>query len=471
MERQDALAAQLRPPKFPYAKVGRVISVTPADQTVDLAFEDSGILRQVPICSGWAGSTMGFAHLSVPAAWKDRDKLSWKTYPEPENKKGIAYPPADVGHIGRDMYAVVVQIEGAMLGTSGYVAVGFFYAQVSEMLFPRKGLEEEFAEFMLVRHPADVQTTMDRYGVTSVQHPAEARLTIDHREPGGDTAPTWPDAVDLKKKDFDELYELRNNLIHPTKKDDPIEDDGRRPQLLTRVARWLLDEEEEIQRVAGHVYHWLAHTCAAYLLAVWTDADGLWRGKIKSLAGEYHATRVLQGDIVAWTDQGDILESARGANRRHATEDITEDADGDIVEKAGGDLSEDVGGSASRRAAMNMTFTAGAMLDAQGEVSAIVRNDAGCFVQMTPAGNVEIFAPVSIVLMAMESIVLKAPLISENPVTPPVIIPLFALGTFGSVGSVDKPDDEGWLYGPATQYSGANLALTDEVPQMPLVGV
>ena len=182
----------------PYAKVGRVVAVHRDDHSLDVMFLDGNIARHVPLLSGWLGTTHGFAHMTAPTY--DEELLARKTYPEPRGP--VRQPPWNEGLKGRDQYVAVMQLEGSGFGSSGYVALGFFAPNVSEMLFAKEASAEspnEFSDLLLVRHPSDVQVTMEHDGKVSIQHPSGTRITI-----GTGT-------VGLEGKDYDKLYALRNN--------------------------------------------------------------------------------------------------------------------------------------------------------------------------------------------------------------------------------------------------------------------
>lgn len=175
-------------------KQAKVIAVHRDDHTVDVAFMDGSTVRRVPVLSGWLGSNHGAVGLTAPTY--DPHVLAKKTYP---NVAGdTVQPPANPSNVGRDQYAAVLQMEGHGFGSAGYVVLGFFSAQVSEMLFPA-GEGNEFTDMLLVRHPSDVQTTIDKNGKVSIQHPTGTRITIG------------TGAVNLTKKDYDERYEIRHN--------------------------------------------------------------------------------------------------------------------------------------------------------------------------------------------------------------------------------------------------------------------
>lgn len=173
-------------------KQAKVIGVHREDHSVDIAFMDGSIARNVPVLSGWMGSAYGIAGLTAPSY--DPEVLAKKTYPANQQ----ATKPTANSAITRDQYAAVLQMEGHGFGTGGYVVLGFYAPQVSEMLFPR-GESEEFSDMLLIRHPSDVQTTVDKAGKVSIQHPTGTRITIGMG------------SVDLTKQDYDQRYEIRHN--------------------------------------------------------------------------------------------------------------------------------------------------------------------------------------------------------------------------------------------------------------------
>lgn len=201
--------SQMARPQSPLLKFGKVISVHREDNSVDVAFLDSNVVTQIPVLSSFAGSNFGLVNMVGPSY--DQTQLAKKTYPD--ETSNTVHADANESQTGRDVYALVLQAEGSGLGTAKMYVVGFAYPQVSEMLFPRHeiddsgalapgAIEGEFEDMLLYRHPSDVQTTMDRWGKVSLQHPNGSRITM-----GTDTS-----SVDLIKKDYDKKYELRHNL-------------------------------------------------------------------------------------------------------------------------------------------------------------------------------------------------------------------------------------------------------------------
>jgi len=114
------------------------------------------------------------------------------------------------GQNNRDIYAVCMQCNGAIVGTARMFVLGFFYGY-SEMEIPRDDQLQQFSDFMIVRHPSDVQMTIDKYANISVQHPSGARLTIGERS-AIDASPVIDNPVDLTGRDLNGFYSIRNNL-------------------------------------------------------------------------------------------------------------------------------------------------------------------------------------------------------------------------------------------------------------------
>lgn len=198
-------------PQKSMVKIGKVLSVHREDHSVDLVFLDGNVVTQVPVLTSGLGSNFGLVNMVAPSY--DPDQLAKKTYPE--TQASAVHSAANTSKVGRDLYALILQAEGNLLGTAKMAVVGFLPPQVSEMLFARHEisgstgaqaasaeLEGEFDDFMLYRHPADVQVTMDKKGKLSIQHPNGSRITMGE-DVGG---------VDLTKKDYDKRYELRHNL-------------------------------------------------------------------------------------------------------------------------------------------------------------------------------------------------------------------------------------------------------------------
>jgi len=178
-------------------KTGKVVGVHRDDHSIDVQFLDGSLARHVPVLSGWLGTTHGAVHLTAPTY--DEQEPARKTYPEATGT--AVQPPHNEGGAGRDQYACLMQLEGHGFGTSGYVCVGFFAPNVSEMLFPKDDgtAKDAFSDMLLVRHSSDVQSTMDKDGKVSIQHPCGARITIG------------TGATNLEGKDYDKRYTLRAN--------------------------------------------------------------------------------------------------------------------------------------------------------------------------------------------------------------------------------------------------------------------
>jgi hypothetical protein len=191
-----------RPPR---AKIAKVLSIRPESHAIEVILLDGTYVRDIPMLSGWLGSTHGFAHLTAPTY--DRESPARKTYPD---EVGLMIQPSTNAEAltGRDQYAVLLELEGHENGVSGFVGVGFLPSQVSEMLFAKERPNatsdqiDEFADMLLFRHPSDLLGVIDRDATLSLQYPSGTRMTI-----GENLAP-----FDLTQKDYDELFELRTNL-------------------------------------------------------------------------------------------------------------------------------------------------------------------------------------------------------------------------------------------------------------------
>lgn len=188
-------------PAYPSGlKVAKVLRVHGEQGTVDIEYLDGIEVKHVPVVSGVLGTTHGFVHVVAPSY--DKAELAKKTYPEPSGT--VVHAKTNPSNVGRDQYCVVGQLESSMsAGQGGAMILGFFAPEVCEMLFPRDDApnDYQFADFLLFRHPSDVQVTTDKDGKVSVQHPNGSRITIGENI----------DTVDLTHKDYDERYELRHN--------------------------------------------------------------------------------------------------------------------------------------------------------------------------------------------------------------------------------------------------------------------
>lgn len=199
MSADDSLPTQ-GPPRFPFVKIAKVISVHNEGHAVDVIFEDTGaVAKNVPVLTWSASTVSGVVHLTAPTV----DKTAWarKTYPEAQGE--LLRPPSydDEDDPGRDSYVVVMQVEGSQHGITGLVAVGYLRPQVDELLMPNL---PEFADLFLFRHPSDFEQIITHDGRFSLQHPSGPRITIG---PG-----LSPARIVLHKRDHDKRYQYRRNL-------------------------------------------------------------------------------------------------------------------------------------------------------------------------------------------------------------------------------------------------------------------
>ena len=143
--------------------------------------------------------------------------------------------------------------------------VGFLYPQVSEMMFSadgspreaegagevppelggpepalREGEEEAapegkpfFRDFVLFRHPSDLEAMIDGWGGFRIQHPAKAMLVLANQPPWSEEEPP-PVRLNLTKRDYDELYEIRAN----TARHIPVH--GLEPHFEARIPKWFI---------------------------------------------------------------------------------------------------------------------------------------------------------------------------------------------------------------------------------------
>lgn len=198
----------LTEPVRAYVKIAKVVSVHRDGHSVEVQFLDGGPTAKVPVLSGWLGSNFGAVCLTAPTY--DTAEPAKKTYPE--NSSTFAKPATITSDVGRDIYAVILQAEGGFLGTAGMWVIGFQAPQVSEMIFARHDMnddgspvdpekEGEFDDMLLIRHPSDVQVTIDKTGQIAMQHPSGAYVTVGP-------------AIgrrSLNGKDYDQRYQLREN--------------------------------------------------------------------------------------------------------------------------------------------------------------------------------------------------------------------------------------------------------------------
>jgi hypothetical protein len=241
---QQQAAPQILTPGDPVIRVGKVLAVQRHAHTIDVIFLNGLVIRNVPVVTGWGGSSFGFAGLMAPT--HDTEALSRKTYPESPNPVETVRPAMNT-EVSRDIYAVLASLEGSARGDSGHVAIGFLYPQVSEMAFPaghRTPAEEEdladtlpalahFRDFLLFRHPSDLEAMIDGWGGFRLQHPARAFLALMNLPPWSDEEPP-PRRADLYKVDYDKLYAIRAN----TGRQIPVH--GLEPHIEARIPKWFI---------------------------------------------------------------------------------------------------------------------------------------------------------------------------------------------------------------------------------------
>lgn len=191
-------------------KVGKVIAIHGGRQRVDVVMLDGGFLRDVPILQDWATSVSG--EVNIPAPTTSKVTPAERTYGK-ENL-AVRVPPAVLDGTlqgQRDMWIGLLQIEGPAEGSSGYLGLGFFRDTDGEMMFPSDVLIEQLTDMKLARHESDFQITQDKYGTTSLQHPAGARIAIGDKH-ALDESTVKDNFLNLTGKDQNGKYQLRNNL-------------------------------------------------------------------------------------------------------------------------------------------------------------------------------------------------------------------------------------------------------------------
>ena len=235
----------------PMLKIGKVVAVRRALNQVDVAFLTGEFVAGIPVLCGMGGSNFGAVSLTAPtvdattanaSGGLNYSSANLPTYSPssaiPANSEGadstlvvpstnLNYAPLQTseqlvsGGSNRDIYAAVLPIEGDRMGLTGMVVLGFIYPSSAEMMFDA-GINNQFSDLLLIRHPSDVQVTIDRNGFTSIQHPSGARLTIGDMNAittGPAVAPYTPPAtsdidtpVSLTGLDSNGNYKLRANL-------------------------------------------------------------------------------------------------------------------------------------------------------------------------------------------------------------------------------------------------------------------
>lgn len=213
----------MRAPEYPTVKIGKVVGMHQADHSVDVAFLSGGLASWVPVMSGWAATAAGIAHLTTPSI--NQTIPTAPTYNQGELGlpiEPIVPGPFDCSHVAQpinDVYAVCMQFEGHQEASSRYICLGFIYPQVTEMMFPQAGLEENFRNLWLFRHESDMQWTVDNNGNCWFQHAGLTPGTTARMGFGGMSAINGTDTkivpVDLTGLDYDGLYKLTQNAECP----------------------------------------------------------------------------------------------------------------------------------------------------------------------------------------------------------------------------------------------------------------
>lgn len=346
---QHTLLAQTRTRESP-VKIGKVVSVHREDHSVDLVFLDGNVVTQVPVLTNGLGSNFGTVNMVAPSY--DKDQLAKKTYPEASTN--AVHSGTNTSKVGRDQYVWVLQAEGNFFGTAKMAVIGFMPPQVSEMLFARHEMGEdgvqsmsserqgEFDDMLLHRHPSDMQTTLDKSGKLSVQNPNGSRITM-----GEDVG-----AVDLTKKDYDKLYELRENL-------------DRAVSIYALAKDAAHKKRADILNSAGGIIHGVVYQANEQMRAdlILTDGGTL-VGTVYNPNGATMAYLSLTADgsftgfgfnlVRLFDNGGDFIELSNGNVQIHAVSNMHITAGGNITIEAGANISVDAGA--------NIDITAGGIL-------------------------------------------------------------------------------------------------------------
>lgn len=148
----------------------KVVGVANQGRAVSLIYMDDG--SQVPnvqVMSGAASSKAGRSLLHKPT---------------PPKTPGDPTKTND-----QDVYALVGTLMGGIP-----IVLGFYFPQVSQMMFDRDN-------FLIDRHPSDVYHTIDDDGNVTVRHPSGTSIVIS----------TDPEAEDLTGQDFDKKFAIARN--------------------------------------------------------------------------------------------------------------------------------------------------------------------------------------------------------------------------------------------------------------------
>jgi hypothetical protein len=455
LQRQQS--PQILTPGEPLIRIGKVLAVQRHAHTVDLIFLNGLVVRAVPVASGWGGSAFGFTGLMAP--YRDSETLSRKTYPEAPNPVQTTRPAANT-EVPRDIYAVVASIDGSSRGDSGHVVIGFLYPQVSEMMFSADQVDGEgrklFQDFLLVRHPSDLEVMVDEWGGLRAQHPTLAILAMLNAPP---FVPGSTGRLDLTKQDYDQLYEIRANTARML----PV--NGREPMIEVRIPKWFIVSWEIEALGSGLVTLYppdgppeeqAPPTRGAFgctMSAPIDNGGGAPGSRVFAVVATYRGekARVLRADgrlcevsppfsiapnvgesvsferipiehcgwiFSHYQNTGDLRTEAfwreplpdgmtviRGAmNERAGVLHDTLVEAGDILETA--HPSEETGGNIQNRADINHHITAG--------MASRVENDAGAKLILLPDGTIKMLSPGDIWITAKGILHLDGALILEN---------------------------------------------------------
>lgn len=160
--------------------LGKVVDVHPEQNTIDVrCATDARKLVSVPVVGMGNSGNTGLVDLPVPDLTTPRvDPPKWESFHVEGGR--------------RDMVAVIAFADGAP------VCLGFVLPPDTQMTFPKELGEER----RINRHSSDVYETIDRDGNAEWYHPSGTHILVGEN----------PEHLDLTKKDWDKLWEIKRNL-------------------------------------------------------------------------------------------------------------------------------------------------------------------------------------------------------------------------------------------------------------------
>lgn len=207
MVKQDSLGRFIDNAKYPNFRVARVTDMNIDTNTADVAFFDGSFANDIPILGPLTGTNFGVSNVTTVTEDATQEPAEGTFLPG-----GSAIPNLD----NIDVYAVVGTFDSPRVIKSFFI-VGFISPAITAMKFDPELLNNP-EHLTVIRHPSDVQITIDDNACISIQHPCGARISIGDIN-ATDGSNLMGRKVDLNNKDVNldpatgkGLYQIRNNV-------------------------------------------------------------------------------------------------------------------------------------------------------------------------------------------------------------------------------------------------------------------